>query len=232
MLIRERRGGEKRQMNLVCAVVSPIFRAIAASCAPAWPPLKFYRLIKKSACASLSRKSKAMGGAPLSNSPLTPGVVPGRLPAAAYAENFADKEPPFDRHEAQVAADRCYFCYDAPCVTACPTSIDIPLFIRQIATDTPEAAAKTIWDAEHPRRHVRPGLPHRTALRRGLRARGRRGQAGRDRAASALCHRHADGARACIPSPAPPPRAAVSRSSARGLRALPVRTGWRCMGMT
>jgi glutamate synthase (NADPH/NADH) small chain len=82
----------------------------------------------------------------LSNSPLTPGVVPGRLPTAAYAENFADKAPCFDRHEAQVAADRCYFCYDAPCITACPTSIDIPLFIRQIATGTPEAAARTIWE--------------------------------------------------------------------------------------
>jgi dihydropyrimidine dehydrogenase (NAD+) subunit PreT len=49
-------------------------------------------------------------------------------------------------HEARVAADRCYFCHDAPCITACPTSIDIPLFIRQIATGTPEAAARTIWD--------------------------------------------------------------------------------------
>jgi dihydropyrimidine dehydrogenase (NAD+) subunit PreT len=45
-----------------------------------------------------------------------------------------------------VAADRCYFCHDAPCITACPTSIDIPLFIRQIATGTPEAAAKTIFE--------------------------------------------------------------------------------------
>jgi glutamate synthase (NADPH/NADH) small chain len=43
-----------------------------------------------------------------------------------------------------VAADRCYFCHDAPCITACPTDIDIPLFIRQIASGTPEAAAKTI----------------------------------------------------------------------------------------
>jgi glutamate synthase (NADPH/NADH) small chain len=76
---------------------------------------------------------------------LTPGVVPGRLPAAAYADRFTDKEPAFEVHEARVAADRCYFCHDAPCVTACPTSIDIPLFIRQIATGTPEAAARTIW---------------------------------------------------------------------------------------
>lgn len=80
----------------------------------------------------------------MSNSPLTPGIVPGRLPAADYAANFADHTPPLDRHEARVAADRCYFCHDAPCMTACPTSIDIPLFIRQIATGTPEAAAKTI----------------------------------------------------------------------------------------
>jgi dihydropyrimidine dehydrogenase (NAD+) subunit PreT len=81
----------------------------------------------------------------MSNSPLTPGIVPGRLTPDALARNFSDHEPPLDRHEARVAADRCYFCHDAPCITACPTSIDIPLFIRQIATGTPEAAATTIW---------------------------------------------------------------------------------------
>lgn len=82
----------------------------------------------------------------MSNSQLTPGVVPGRLRADAYRDNFSDKEPPLDMHEAAVAADRCYFCYDAPCTTACPTSIDIPLFIREIATGRPEAAARTIFD--------------------------------------------------------------------------------------
>lgn len=82
----------------------------------------------------------------MSNSPLTPGIVSHRLPAAAYCEHFDDHSAPLDAHEARVAADRCYFCHDAPCITACPTSIDIPLFIRQIATGTPEAAAKTIWD--------------------------------------------------------------------------------------
>lgn len=81
----------------------------------------------------------------MSNSQLTPGIVPARLPASRYAENFTDHEPPLDPHEARVAADRCYFCFDAPCMTACPTSIDIPLFIRQIATGTPDAAAKTIF---------------------------------------------------------------------------------------
>ena len=80
----------------------------------------------------------------MTNSPLTPGIVPGRLPAAAYAKNFNDHTPALDGHEARVAADRCYFCHDAPCIKACPTSIDIPLFIRQIATGTAEAAAKTI----------------------------------------------------------------------------------------
>ena len=72
------------------------------------------------------------------------GITAGRLTPDAYAANFADLHPPFDPHEAQVAADRCYFCHDAPCVTACPTSIDIPLFIRQIVTGTPDASAKTI----------------------------------------------------------------------------------------
>ncbi len=74
----------------------------------------------------------------------TPGIASGRLSAEEYASNFADLHEPLDPHEAAVAADRCYFCYDAPCITACPTDIDIPLFIRQIATGTPEAAAKTI----------------------------------------------------------------------------------------
>lgn len=77
---------------------------------------------------------------------LVPGVVPGRLDASAYDAHFADLHPPLQGHEALVAADRCYFCHDAPCVTACPTEIDIPLFIRQIATGTPEAAARTIFN--------------------------------------------------------------------------------------
>ena len=82
----------------------------------------------------------------MANSPFTPGIEPGRLAADTLADNFQDLHAPLDNHEALVAADRCYFCYDAPCVTACPTSIDIPLFIRQIATGTPDAAAKTIFE--------------------------------------------------------------------------------------
>jgi glutamate synthase (NADPH/NADH) small chain len=74
------------------------------------------------------------------------GIASGRLPPAQYADNFADLHPRLDDHEALVEADRCYFCYDAPCMQACPTSIDIPLFIRQIATDNPLGAARTIFD--------------------------------------------------------------------------------------
>lgn len=78
------------------------------------------------------------------NSPTTSGIVAGRLSEQQLADNFSDLHAPLDPHEASVAADRCYFCHDAPCVTACPTDIDIPLFIRQIATGQPEGAAKTI----------------------------------------------------------------------------------------
>ncbi len=81
----------------------------------------------------------------MTQSPLSEGVVAGRLDPAQLTENFGDLHPRLDNHEALVAADRCYFCHDAPCMTACPTDIDIPLFIRQIATGTPEAAAKTIF---------------------------------------------------------------------------------------
>ncbi|SFI57380.1 NAD(P)-dependent oxidoreductase [Jannaschia pohangensis] len=74
------------------------------------------------------------------------GIRAGRLGADDLARNFSDLHEPFDAHEAMVAADRCYFCHDAPCITACPTDIDIPMFIRQIQTGMPETAAKTIFD--------------------------------------------------------------------------------------
>lgn len=74
------------------------------------------------------------------------GIAAGRLAPAQYADNFSDLHPPLDGHEALVEADRCYFCYDAPCMQACPTSIDIPMFIRQIATGNPIGSAKTIFD--------------------------------------------------------------------------------------
>ena len=75
------------------------------------------------------------------------GPIAGRLPAEALAENFSDLHPPLSAHEARVAADRCYFCHDAPCITACPTDIDIPLFIREIQAGRPETAAREILEA-------------------------------------------------------------------------------------
>lgn len=77
---------------------------------------------------------------------LEDGIVSGRLDKKALDENFSDLHPLLDNHEALVASDRCYFCYDAPCVTACPTDIDIPMFIRQISTGNTIGAAKTIFD--------------------------------------------------------------------------------------
>ncbi len=77
---------------------------------------------------------------------MAPGIVPGRLSSDELTSNFTDLHPPLAPHEAAVAADRCYFCYDAPCVTACPTDIDIPLFIRQIQAGQPQAAGMTIFD--------------------------------------------------------------------------------------
>ena len=74
------------------------------------------------------------------------GIIGGRLSPDQYAENFSDLHPELDAHEARVEADRCYFCYDAPCMQACPTEIDIPMFIRQIATGNPLGSARTIFD--------------------------------------------------------------------------------------
>jgi dihydropyrimidine dehydrogenase (NAD+) subunit PreT len=75
-----------------------------------------------------------------------PDVSGKRLSKAEYAANFADLHPPLNAHEALVESDRCLFCYDAPCQTACPTSIDIPLFIREIQAGHPKSAARTIFN--------------------------------------------------------------------------------------
>jgi glutamate synthase (NADPH/NADH) small chain len=76
-----------------------------------------------------------------------PNIRSGLLAPEDYRRNFADLHPPLTRHEAFVEADRCYFCFDAPCMQACPTRIDIPLFIRQIQAGNSAGAGKTILDA-------------------------------------------------------------------------------------
>ena len=73
-------------------------------------------------------------------------IKKSRLSEKEYSENFGEIHPPFNKHEALVEGDRCYYCYDAPCIDACPTGINIPLFIRQITSGNPEGAAKTIFD--------------------------------------------------------------------------------------
>ncbi|MBC8035784.1 MAG: NAD(P)-dependent oxidoreductase [Rhizobiales bacterium] len=75
-----------------------------------------------------------------------PDIAGNRLAKIEYGRNFADLHPPLGDHEALVESDRCYFCHDAPCMTACPTSIDIPMFIREIQTGQPKSAAKTIFN--------------------------------------------------------------------------------------
>ena len=67
-----------------------------------------------------------------------------RLDKVEIDKNFADLHPPLSRSEALIAADRCYFCYDAPCTTACPTGIDIPGFIQKIRSDNIRGSAHTI----------------------------------------------------------------------------------------
>ena len=74
-------------------------------------------------------------------------VAAGRLSAGQLEENFADISPPLDRQAALVAAQRCLFCFDAPCIKACPTGIDIPSFIRRITTENLRGAALDILGA-------------------------------------------------------------------------------------
>jgi len=69
-----------------------------------------------------------------------------RLTAEQYEQNFSDIHPPFDsRESALVEANRCLFCYDAPCTKSCPTEINIPKFIKQISTDNVKGSAHTIF---------------------------------------------------------------------------------------
>lgn len=69
-----------------------------------------------------------------------------RLDEAQYAANFQDIHPPFEtRDAALVEANRCLYCYDAPCTKSCPTHIDVPKFIKQIATDNLKGSAHTIF---------------------------------------------------------------------------------------
>lgn len=77
----------------------------------------------------------------------TGDIAAGRLDAAQLACEFADIAPLMDLAEAAIAASRCHYCYDAPCVHACPTQIDIPGFIRKIGNGNLKGAARDILSA-------------------------------------------------------------------------------------
>jgi glutamate synthase (NADPH/NADH) small chain len=74
-------------------------------------------------------------------------VSPGRLPDDELKNNFSEVLPPYSREEAVSEANRCLFCYDAPCIRACPTHIDIPSFIKKIATDNLRGSARVIMES-------------------------------------------------------------------------------------
>jgi dihydropyrimidine dehydrogenase (NAD+) subunit PreT len=67
--------------------------------------------------------------------------------APELAERFGDLHPPLDRQAAVPEANRCLYCFDAPCTNACPTHIDVPGFIKKIASGNLSGSARTILDA-------------------------------------------------------------------------------------
>src|SRR3569833_1639257 len=75
-------------------------------------------------------------------------ITNNRLTAEEYRQTFSDIHPPFDKKEAAlVEANRCLFCYDAPSIKSCPTSINIPKFIKQITTENIKGSAHTIFES-------------------------------------------------------------------------------------
>lgn len=69
--------------------------------------------------------------------------------AEEFERNFSQINPQMTSAEAVVESSRCIFCYDAPCIKACPTEIDIPLFIRQISSGNLTGSARTIYESNY-----------------------------------------------------------------------------------
>src|SRR6266480_2578894 len=74
--------------------------------------------------------------------PISPKLGP-----EAVAANMSELAPPYAPQEAVIEANRCLFCFDAPCIQACPTGIDIPSFIKKIANGNLTGSARTILSA-------------------------------------------------------------------------------------
>jgi len=68
-------------------------------------------------------------------------------PPEKYSCNFADLHPPLTPQQANFESSRCLFCFEAPCITACPTHIDVPAFIRKIQVENVRGAARVILEA-------------------------------------------------------------------------------------
>ncbi len=76
-----------------------------------------------------------------------PDIRAGRLADAEYAKRFADAAPRLTASQALLEAERCLYCFDAPCATACPTEIDVPSFIKRIADGNVRGSARTILES-------------------------------------------------------------------------------------
>src|SRR6516165_3980939 len=74
--------------------------------------------------------------------PISPRIGP-----EAAAANMGELTPAYTPQEALLEASRCLFCFDAPCIQACPTGIDIPSFIKKIATGNLAGSARVILSA-------------------------------------------------------------------------------------
>ena len=70
-----------------------------------------------------------------------------KLPPEQYEQNFADITPPYNPRQAAIEAARCLYCFDAPCIQACPTRIDVPAFIKKISTRNLRGSARVILEA-------------------------------------------------------------------------------------
>src|ERR1700722_3353023 len=69
------------------------------------------------------------------------------LSAEQYEKNFAELVPPMTPSQAAIEAARCLYCFDAPCIQACPTHIDVPAFIKKIYTNNLRGSARVILTA-------------------------------------------------------------------------------------
>jgi glutamate synthase (NADPH/NADH) small chain len=69
-----------------------------------------------------------------------------QLPAGRAESALPDKKPPMTEAEARLEAERCLYCADAPCTKACPTSIDVPGFIKRIASGNVRGSARLIFE--------------------------------------------------------------------------------------